>query len=271
MKKLISATIGLMALTALPASAADLGRMPVKAPMVAAPVWTWTGFYLGGNVGYSWGRSNTDITFTNAATGALLGAGNAKFDMEGIIGGGQIGYNWQTSLWVLGVEADFQGSGQKGDVTFLCGTTGATCSPGNTANLAVLAPVSATLSQKLEWFGTLRGRLGWAIAPTILLYGTGGLAYGSIKSDGVVSAYSAGGAAVGTAYSNSSTRAGWTAGGGVEFQIAGNWTGKAEYLYADYGTVSWTAPTVGTVPLINANFNSRVTDHILRGGINYKF
>jgi outer membrane immunogenic protein len=270
MKKILLTTIGLFTVAALPANAADLGRMPVKAPVMAAPVWSWTGFYIGGNVGYSWGRSDTTVTFTNNVNAASVSSGN-KFDMEGIIGGGQIGYNWQSGLWVLGVETDFQGSDQNGSTNFLCGANGTICSPGNTALLTTSAPVALSFNQKLDWFGTLRGRVGWTIAPTILLYGTGGLAYGGIKTDGVLSAYNANAGAVNTGFSHSATRVGWTAGAGAEGQLVGNWTAKIEYLYVDYGTLSGTVISVGTSPVVNANYSSRITDHILRGGINYKF
>ena len=270
MKKLGWAMLGLIAL-AMPATAADLpARMPVKAlPIV--PVWSWTGFYIGGNIGYSWGQSKTDATFTNAATGAVLGTASDKFDLNGVIGGVQLGYNWQTGLWVWGIETDFQGSGEKGSTNFLCGTTGTTCSPGNTAIPGGTAPVSASFNQKIEWFGTLRGRVGYTVTPDILFYATGGLAYGSIKTDGVLTGYNAGGIAVGTGFSNGTTKAGWTVGAGIEGRVSGNWTVKGEYLYMDLGTASGNAVTVGTLPLINLGYNSKITDHILRVGFNYKF
>jgi outer membrane immunogenic protein len=262
------AVLALMAL-AIPASAADLPtRMPVKAPIV--PVWSWTGFYVGANLGYSWGRSSTDATFNNATTGALDGTASDKFNLNGVIGGGQLGYNWQTGMWVLGVETDFQGSAEKGSTTFFCGT-GQSCSTINTAIPAGAAPANASFNQKIDWFGTLRGRVGYTVVPTVLLYATGGLAYASIKTDGVLTAYNSGGIAVGTAFSNSSTRVGWTVGGGIEGQISGNWTAKAEYLYIDYGSLSGSAASVGTLPLFNFGYNSHVTDQVVRAGINYRF
>jgi len=272
MKKLGLAVAALLAL-AVPAAAADLpARMPVKAmPMV--PVWSWTGFYLGANLGYSWGKSKTDATFTNATTGALLAAGSDSFSLNGVIGGGQLGYNWQTGAWVWGIETDFQGSGEKGSTTFLCGTTAIFCSPGNTAiGPGTTAPASASFNQKIEWFGTLRGRVGWTATPELLLYATGGLAYGSIKTDGVMSGYNALAVLVGTPFSHSETRLGWTVGAGIEGRLfSSNWTAKAEYLYIDYGSVS--GSVINTTLFIPTNFSysSKITDHVFRAGVNYKF
>src|SRR5215218_4381566 len=73
----------------------------------------WAGFYIGGNVGYSWGRSDSTISFGNATTGAVLSSSEVKFNLNGAIGGGQVGYNWQSQNWVFGFEADVQASGQK--------------------------------------------------------------------------------------------------------------------------------------------------------------
>src|SRR5437879_4896211 len=117
MKKIFTGSAVLAAMFAVTsATAADL---PVKAVYKAPPVevWTWTGFYVGGNVGYSWGRSRTDVSFSNSATGAPIvpPAGsitNASANLNGAIGGGQIGYNWQTNNVVWGLEADIQWSGQ---------------------------------------------------------------------------------------------------------------------------------------------------------------
>jgi outer membrane immunogenic protein len=257
------AAVSTIALTQI-AAAADL---PVNAPVykappaVAAPL--WTGFYAGVNVGYSWGRSSTDGTLTRATTGALIGTGSGDIDLNGIIGGGQIGYNWQITNWVLGVEADIQGSGQKGSLSAVC--VGCGDGPSN---------ITTTLDQKLTWFGTVRGRLGVTVTPTILAYATGGLAYGEVTTDATISGPTAIGPGSST-FSASTTQAGWTIGGGVEGIIARNWTAKIEYLYMDLGTVSggpYTTPILGAnrAP-VSASFSSRVTDNIVRVGVNYKF
>jgi outer membrane immunogenic protein len=247
------------------ASAADL---PVKAPIYKAPPAVvaplWTGFYAGLNVGYSWGRSDSDGTVTNAATGAFIGAGSDTLNLDGIIGGGQIGYNYQITNWVLGIEADIQGSGQKGSLSVVCPG----CGDGG-------ADITGAFDQKLTWFGTVRGRLGVTVTPTILAYATGGLAYGEVTTDGTIT-----GPTVqtpnGTAtFSSSETKAGWVVGGGVEGIISRNWTTKIEYLYMDLGTVSG-GPFATSIlgPIRNPiafSFNSSITDNIVRVGLNYKF
>ena len=190
----------LLVASAVPALAADL---PVKARPMPAPVvvWNWDGFYIGLNGGYSWGRSRTSVGYFNTATGLPIvppvgSITDATFNLNGGVFGGQIGYNWQSSNWVFGLEADAQWSGQRGSANFLCAAGGAVvpgaavlpgpCLPGST----FLPPgtVGATLSidQRLEWFGTLRGRLGVLVTPSVLLYGTGGLAFGSVKTDALL-------------------------------------------------------------------------------------
>ena len=104
MKMFVVGSVALMATIAAPAMAAD---MPVKAPLApAASPYSWTGFYAGGNIGYSWGRSASSLSFVDATSGAILSASDAKFDLNGVIGGVQIGRNWQTNNWVWGLEAD---------------------------------------------------------------------------------------------------------------------------------------------------------------------
>jgi len=261
---------------AAPALAADL---PVKArPMPAPiPVWTWDGFYIGINGGYSWGRSNTTVSYFNTITGAPIipPAGSitdAGFNLDGGVFGGQIGYNWQFSSWLFGLEADAQWSGQKGSAAFLCSAAGllpGACFPGSTFLPVGTLGVGLAVDKKLEWFGTVRGRLGVLASPTWLLYVTGGLAFGEVQTDAVLTSITAGGAVVALAGSSSKTHAGWTIGGGIEGNLGGNWTAKAEYLYMDLGTFDTTV----TVPaaLIGANISSRVTDNIFRVGINYHF
>ncbi|MGH6683603.1 MAG: outer membrane protein [Pseudolabrys sp.] len=214
------------------AAAADL---PVKAPVykapVMAPVYNWTGFYIGANIGYSWGRQDVD-----AVGGVPLGNPN----IDGVIGGGQIGYNWQMNQLVLGIEADIQASGQKGDGTFVPGP-------------AALALPTITFTDKLDWFGTVRGRVGYAM-DRWLPYVTGGWAYGGGSISGSTSTP--------TTFSGSTTYSGWTIGGGLEYAFMNNWSVKAEYLYIDFGN----GPTVN-----GAIVGGRMTDNIARLGVNYRF
>jgi len=267
MKRTLFAAAAMAALAAAiqPAAAAD---MPVKARPPAAAVWSWTGFYIGGNVGYSWGRSDTTAQFFNNASGALLSTSSAEFDLNGWVAGGQIGHNWQSGNWVWGIEADFQWTGQDGNALFTCTPTAGTCTP-----TAVPAGTftTASISQSLDWFGTLRLRVGVILVPTVLAYVTGGLAYGRIDSDGTFSGFTVAGLATSNTFSGSATKAGWTVGAGLEARLGGNWTGKIEYLYLDLGSVQTNTINTLMAPPVLLSFDSRITDNILRVGINYLF
>jgi outer membrane immunogenic protein len=299
MKRVAFLGTALLALAAgSPSLAAD---MPLKAP--PAPVvdpWLWTGFYVGANGGYSWGRVNVvgDATLqttvfehvfrtasgpnlpalpgfpdiTTVTTTSLLATGKA--DVDGWLGGVQAGYNWQAGRLVLGVEADIQATGQDGGV-IVCVALG--CPAGS---------VFATANYSLDWFGTLRGRVGYAL-DRFLIYGTGGLAVGKISTDYVLGFN--GGPQV--LFSDDVTRTGWVVGGGVEAFVTRNWTVKGEYLYMDLGDISvfgggaTTSNTIFIPDVPVQGFSTQVTttntlsgflhssfiDHILRLGVNYKF
>jgi outer membrane immunogenic protein len=243
-----------LTLGAAVASAADLGApapAPIytKAPMIEP--WSWTGFYVGGNVGYSWG--NQSATVTDLSGDPLTSSGS---NLNGVIGGGQIGYNYQFNSIVLGIEADIQGSGQKGDGSF--GLPGSPC-------VAVLACIpTATLgddTDKLAWFGTVRARLGYA-AGRLLPYVTGGWAYGN----GTISGTTTTGSTATTYSSSTNYTDGWTVGGGLEWAFTDHWSAKFEYLYVDFGS----GPIVPISPTLNLA-TGHMTDNIGRVGVNYRF
>jgi outer membrane immunogenic protein len=281
MRKVIISAMGMLALagTLHSAMAADIA---VKAPVYKAPPpvidpWTWTGFYVGLNGGYSWGRSRTDVNYFNNVTGAAIppppgSITSANFNLNGGVFGGQAGYNWQNGNWVGGIEADIQWTGQKGSAFFLCAITtpGVLCVPGATAVPPGTTGTTLAFDQKLLWFGTLRGRVGALVTPNVLAYVTGGLAYGQVKTEGVLTGVTPAVVLASTAFSHSVTKAGWTIGAGLEGRLWGsNWTGKIEYLYVDLGTVSGTV--INAPALIGANYSSRITDNIFRVGVNYHF
>ncbi len=244
MKKLFLATTAFVVLATASAGAADMSAQPVYTP--PAPVYSWTGIYWGGNVGYSWGQSKTDGTL--AGFGVTL---TESQDTDGVIGGAQTGYNYQFGAWVLGLEADIQASGQKGGSTF---------------QVSGLPTATLTTDHKLEWFGTARPRLGVLATPNLLLYGTGGVAFGQVKDS-----YTAAVAGFGTVATATvdDVKAGWTAGAGIEGAFGGGWSAKVEYLYIDLGKLQQTV----TLPLagVTATFNSHLTDNIVRVGLNYKW
>jgi outer membrane immunogenic protein len=264
MKKNLLLGVALGALWAgTPAMAAD---MPVKAPKAPVVIpYSWTGFYVGANVGYSWGRAETDFTASNLA---LLGGGafSHEHDLNGVIGGGQIGYNWQANnQWVFGLEADFQGSGEKDS------DPRAPLSFNIDLNETIVTfTANQTLEAKIKWFGTVRGRVGYLVTPTVLLYGTGGFAYGRIEANSIQSLTTSLGASISSVVGTAETKFGWTAGAGVEGAIPNtrDWTWKVEYLYIDFGHIG----AAGTDAVLGTySWSTHVTDHIARVGVNYRF
>jgi outer membrane immunogenic protein len=295
MKKLLFASTGFVLFAGTSVLAADL---PVKAPVykapVVVPVFSWTGFYVGGNVGYSWGRASTDLTETVTTTASITGPngpiasatvtqtsfGNDRARLNGGLGGFQAGYNWQFDRYVAGLEGDIQGTGERGGVTICPVTAGAApvpC-PGPTGTLF------GTANYRLPWFGTLRGRLGVTF-DRVLLYATGGLAVGEIKADYVDGFFNStttlNPLATGSV---NTTRAGWVVGAGIEGAIDRNWSIKAEYLHLDFGSIDQSISANG-VPLtvvigdfrttisqsLTSAFHTRVTDDVFRIGVNYRF
>ncbi|MDC8451214.1 MAG: porin family protein [Nitrospira sp.] len=232
------------------ASGADLDMHP-PTPMIPAPLYTWSGFYFGANAGFGW-ELTTDTSTLNAAGPALFRDTQAA-NANGIIGGGQMGINYQNGYWVEGLEGDFQGSSQRAAHSFTC--PGGACS-------ALAIP--ATINQDLNWFGTVRTRLGFAPLERVLLYATGGLAYGQLASTSTLP---------GTVRA-SNVNPGWTAGAGIEAFVAENWTVRVEYLYLDFSRVSDTfsssVASTGGATLDNVS-STHLTDNIVRVGVNYKF
>jgi iron complex outermembrane receptor protein len=243
------------------------GPSLLKAPIRSA--WTWAGFYVGGTIGYGWGKSSTDTVFSDPATASQLLATNGSRKLDGAIGGAQGGYNWVAGNLLAGVEADLNYAGQRARMRAGC--------PGEVCNPALVGIVSdpsvvalSDQGQKLEWFATLRGRLGATVTPNALAYITGGLAVGEVMTAGTVFGFDGDGNPVNTIVSSHNTKGGWTIGGGLEGRLVGNWTAKLEYLYLDLGSVA-TVPTPVANSTVAVAFNSRITDNIVRVGINYKF
>ena len=231
MKKILLGTVALAALgLAAPAIAADL---PAKAPIytkapVLATIYNWTGFYVGVDAGYGWGR------YTQ------FGAGDGPgVNPSGFVFGGHVGYNYQMNNIVLGVEADIS-TGPRGSV------------PAGTAG-PVYSCVTGPCIVNIDWFGTVRGRVGFA-ANNLLFYGTGGLAYG----------HAAGGIDNST-YMGGSTKTGWTAGAGVEYGISPNFSVRAEYLHVDLGRLDFGL----TGALVQ--YSARGSFDIVRAGLTYRF
>jgi outer membrane immunogenic protein len=219
-----------------PALGADL---PVKAPPLTTPLpasYAWTGWYIGANAGYGVGQSQGIV-----ASGPAFETFNAV--PAGAFGGGQLGFNYQIMSFVLGAETDIQGAG---------------ISDTRTCLLSCFAGSSALIDQKLNWFGTTRGRIGLANGP-VLTYVTAGAAYGGTETS---LATTLGGLT--NVATTTTTRTGWVWGTGVEAALGGNFTAKAEYLYVNLGSSAVASPATGT-------FVTKYEEQIFRGGINYHF
>jgi outer membrane immunogenic protein len=229
------------------------------------------------NLGYSWGRTSSDYTSVDAGSG-LSEVNSDSIKMPGVIGGGQIGYNYRLSPnFVAGIEADFQGSGEKGsDSVQICHASQTTI-----GGICDFSSVYDSYTEKLEWFGTVRGRLGYLVTPNWLLYGTGGFAYGKLKRDDTYTYNSqffcnSGTEPICTPQSNSvsATKTGFAVGGGLDVLLTDRWIGRIEYLYLDLDGLgaSTFALTSGNPPLVNLTTNShRFTDNIVRVAISYRF
>lgn len=223
MKRVWIAALSLFAIAAsVPASAADLPRssVPYRTPAAYMSGFNWTGFYVGINGGGAWGGSDWNgFAVSNSPKGGLIGL--------------TAGYNWQGggSPWVFGLEGDVDWAFV--DDSVVCGT-------------------SVNCQTKNNWFGTARGRVGYAF-DRIMPYVTGGLAVGDIQANF-------------TGYPGASTtNAGWTIGGGVEGLVYTNWTAKIEYLYADLGSVNCTSAAC------SVSTNTDLQMSIVRAGLNYHF
>jgi outer membrane immunogenic protein len=270
MKGLLRGSVALVAIVTVGGSslAADLPAKPsvYKAAPAIAPAYNWTGFYVGLNAGYSWGKTGIaygqdfpagvfvePFGIPGCGLGCPLG-----FDLSpaSAIGGAQIGYNWQAagSSAVIGIEADIAWRNGEDSVVH------------------AINPFDVlTLTTSQRWLGTVRGRLGWGDGPW-LIYATGGVAFGNVKHE-VVQCDDCG--VAGTSirrFERAKTKTGWGVGIGGEFGFTPNWSLGVEYLYVDLGSTTVSAPleiTGATFFATNVTFDDR--SHILRAKLNYRF
>jgi len=249
------------------AAAADL---PVKAPPAAvAEVFGWSGFYVGGNAGYGWGRDPFNgvvaapAPFLPVDVAAISTASSPSLKPNGFTGGGQAGYNWQLGSAVFGVEADIE------SFRLRTSTTATLPFPSTLPGGAVGPPTAfftPTTSVTTDWLFTARDRIGWA-NDHWLLYATGGLAVTKVSSSQNVALIAP---FVFNAFA-SDTRVGWTVGAGFEHMFAGNWSVKGEYLYLDFGTLNGAAVLTPAFAGLTLNNSTHLTANIARIGVNYHF
>ncbi len=295
MKK-IALSVAALALTAGSAIAADLPSRkgpPMLPPPPPPPL--WTGFYVGANAGGTFGGSNSFSTVSYgiapnpipalsllsaeaaASATSVYGGGNNG----GFIGGGQVGYNWQFyNSFVVGVEADIQGVASNTGSINSFGVVPSSFVPG-----VDTFTTFGNFSSRLDYLGTVRGRLGWLFTPTLMVYGTGGLAYGGVTvNTSLLTTHSAGVPIIGGPFASvatsafADTRVGWTAGGGVEWMFWPNWSAKVEYLYYDLGSITTTGlgvepgvAGVGSLWSYTTQTQKRFDGNLVRAGLNYHF
>jgi outer membrane immunogenic protein len=250
-KKLFLVSAALIALISTnPGFAADLpARTYSRAPVyVPPPIYNWTGFYIGGNVGWGWARENS----TEIAPGTAsfpIGTAFATHNLSGFLGGVQAGYNWQAAPnFVLGLEGEYSWS----DLT------------GTATTVSLVNNFSSTTLAKTKDFALATARAGYA-ADNWLFYVKGGGAWTQGNSAGT------GFLANGTFFDTTSTstnRTGWTVGVGVEWGFAPNWSAKIEYNYLDMGSIN--LPVVSSAGIIS-NLSSTETINVVKAGVNYRF
>ena len=282
------ASLAVVSALMLAGSAAQAADMALKAPPPPpAPVCIWCGWYVGVNAGANWNGSSVQTIGTpgfaaptfaaEATTGAALATTSVGNHRVGFIGGAQIGYNYQLTNSVIGFEADIQGLTNNGSTS----VSGASAVPGFPTEAFTS---TTTVSKSVNWLGTVRGRFGILANPNLLLYGTGGLAYGGVKANTTIAQSDSGilpGPATATyagTASTSTTRAGWTVGVGGEWMLMGNWSAKVEYLYYDLGKVSSATSLIANAPgfasptwVVNAQSSTRFNGSIARVGLDYHF
>jgi len=254
-----------VALVGTPAIAAD---MPVKAPPpVPTPVYSWTGFYVGGNAGYDWGNNNVTYDPPGPPNGfnvapindvAIFGAGATQnVSNRGFTGGGQAGYNYQFNRYVAGLEADIEYLQRSGQFSGMF--------------VGAWGTQNVNISGNSGWLATVRGRLGITF-DRYLVYGTGGVAF----TNADVNIGNNWNPALGVRDASvnlNNTRTGWVAGGGVEYAFPQNWSLRAEYLYVkfDDSATTFTAGMLNPAATVSHFYTVNMVTNIVRAGLNYQF
>jgi outer membrane immunogenic protein len=271
------------------------GVLAVVGPACAAEDFPtdWTGFYLGGHVGGGWGNEQSQGTVLGIDTNSswvpngdwLLSELNNDASLSGVFGGVQVGYNYQLpSDWLLGFETDFDASG--------IGGSSVDCMPTITDSQNLFPPGTVGgcggFNGKLDYFGTVRGRIGYVCNENLLMYGTGGWAFGQTTNDGYPIC-AAGpttetmcpgpglGPVTGNDFHRSDMFGGWSAGAGVEWEFRPQWTLRLEYLHLQFDGINSQFATPGSAPDVPAywidyfDYRTNVGVNLVRVGLNYMF
>jgi outer membrane immunogenic protein len=264
MKK-ASGVVGAALLLAGPVFAADIATAPShKVPPVAVvPVYSWTGCYVGGDVGGAWPQQSASVTpSANVLQGALAGD---LSNTGNVTGGAYVGCNYQfIPAWVVGLEGDFSWTKLNGSASgpnLLSDGTPAPLQPGQTSTGGV------SVSRDTDSLASVRGRLGWVFVPNAMIYGTGGAAWARSNYTGLDVLNT--GFAFATSFSDS--RIGWVAGGGIDWAPwSNNWVLRFEYLHYQFGGVSSVVTDAASGNSVNFGFGDLKVDTV-RAGLSYKF
>ena len=284
--KTLLVSVAALSLTVGATQAADLPIRKAEPPTPLPALQTWTGFYAGLNAGGAWSAGGqqygTTLVRTNLLDESLVQTGGPFWGMPsnfgGVTGGGQIGYNFQVApMFVLGFEADFQGSSMNGSSSALSAYPEYP-NPASPDGIWSPSTASAYSATAIDWWGTARGRIGitpLSSMPNLMIFATGGFAYGGARATNTMSTVVEPLLGAGLArYSIDNTRVGWTAGGGVEWMFLPNWSAKAEYLYTDLGAARGYAMGRGVThgPFVNGFTTSNAYRfNTARLGVNYHF
>jgi outer membrane immunogenic protein len=255
MKKILLSSVALLGLVTA-ASAADLPmRQAPPAPFIAAvPIFTWTGFYVGAQAGYSWGDNNngfgianSNVAFIGGTPFVVSGLNNGD-SSDGFLIGGHVGYNAQFGQFVVGVEGDLEWSDLGGsDSTFAL------------TNVNTRQTVLINSGLGLDWQGSIRARLGWAFDRT-MIYATGGFAFAGVNDSNNFNI-------VNPLFTNGDdTVSGWTLGAGVEYAFTNNLTTRIEYRYTSYDNSG-----TNFFDDVSLDRGKDLDFHTVRVGVSYKF
>ncbi|ACK49860.1 porin [Methylocella silvestris BL2] len=241
LRRVLLASVGAIALAGT-ALAADLpSRAPPPVYVPPAPIFTWTGVYIGGQIGYAWGNGSANF---GDANGNFVNFGNSG---NGVIGGAHVGYNLQLNQFVVGLEGSVDG-------------TSLSKTYSGTAFVPGFGVAGINLHTSADIQGSIRGRVGYAW-DRVLVYATGGVAFAGVK------------ASLSTPFSydsSSTTKVGWTVGGGLEYAVTNNWSIRAEYRYSNFGNATLYPASLAGVdagPFVNRKFNINQ----VQVGFSYKF
>lgn len=316
MNKLAAVIAVIFALTLEPAFAQEKPATPAPAPSgpsLAPPPQPspWTGFHVGLDGGYAWdpnvytltvpvfpGFDNQEINefgavysgITHSQASALSATGVTHPNVGGFFGGGQVGYDYQFgNSFVVGVEADLQGAGIQGRQGFVGAASTSFTDVGSCSDGCIDTVTSLVQNEKsINWIGTARARFGYLVTPTLLVYGTGGLAYGGVSAQTSIS-QSTGGHTVlispGSDGHISSARLGWTIGGGLEWLFFRSWSVKVEGLYYDLGNIRFASGPLQNISptsefiegepnasnILVSTTHTQFYGSIFRIGLNYHF